>query len=239
MPPDDPFGPTSGNRLLGALPPDEYDRLHHDLEPVELDFRQMLYQNDETISHVYFVDDGVCSLVQLTKGADPVEVATVGKEGMVGIAVFLGTRSTPGTAFQQIPGHARRMSADRFRDVVRPGSPLHDLLHRYVQALMVLLAQNSACNRRHSIDQRCARWLSMTRDRMSANEFVLTQEYLAQMLGVRRAGVSEVASRFQADGLIRYSRGQMEILERAALEARACDCYRVIRNAFERMLEPA
>jgi CRP-like cAMP-binding protein len=177
-------------------------------------------------------------MIQLLGGADPVEVATVGKEGMVGIPVFLGSSSTQGTVFHQIPGRGRRMAAERFRTAVRPGSPLHELLHRYVQAMMVLMAQNGACNRRHPIEQRCARWLCMTRDRMSGDEFPLTQEFLGQMLGVRRASVSEVASRLQADGLIRYSRGQIVILDRAALEARACDCYGVIRTAFERMLQP-
>jgi CRP-like cAMP-binding protein len=156
---------------------------------------------------------------------------------MVGLPVFLGADATAGTAFMQIPGDATRLSAGDFRQLVYPGTALHDLLHRYIQALMVLMAQNAACNRRHPIDQRCARWLCMTHDRVNGDTFQLTQEFLGQMLGVRRASVSEVASRLQEDGLIRYSRGQIEVVDRAGLEARACDCYRIIRDAFEQMLD--
>jgi CRP-like cAMP-binding protein len=156
---------------------------------------------------------------------------------MVGVPVFLGTDATAGTALSQIPGEASRLSRDDLRRLVQPGTALHDLLHRYIQALMVQMAQNSACNRRHPIEQRCARWLCMTRDRLSRDTFPLTQEFLGQMLGVRRAGVSGVASRLQEDGLIRYSRGCMEVRDRSGLEARACDCYRIIRGAFEQMLE--
>lgn len=238
MSPGDVLDPADGNRLLAALPRDEYERLRSDLESVELEVSAMLYRTDETISHVYFIDEGVSSMVQLTAGADPVEVGTVGKEGMVGIPVFLGAQSTQGTAFHQVPGRARRMSADRFREVVLPGSPLHDLLHRYLQAMMVMIAQSSACNRRHPIEQRCARWLCMTRDRVSTDQFLLTQEFLGQMLGVRRASVSAVAGQLQADGLIRYNRGQMLVVDRGGLEERTCECYRIIRTEFERMLAP-
>lgn len=166
------------------------------------------------------------------------EVATVGREGVVGLPVFLGTDSTAGTALSQIPGTASRITADDFRQLAHPGTVLHDLLHRYIQALMVLMAQNGACNRRHPIEQRCARWLCMTHDRVTGDTFPLTQEFLGQMLGVRRAGVSEVEGRLQADGLIRYSRGHIEIVDRPGLQARACGCYAIIRDAFDRMLEP-
>jgi CRP-like cAMP-binding protein len=239
MSPAAPFDDTNGNRLLAALPLGERDRLRSHLEPVEVSLKEMLYGNNERISHVYFIDDGVISLIQYLEDAQPVEAATVGKEGMAGIPVFLGARSTQGAAICQIPGHARKLAVERFHELVRPGSPLHDLLHRYTQALMVLLAQNSGCNRRHSIEQRCARWLCMTGDRMDQDRFPLTQEFLGQMLGVRRAGVSPVANQMQRDGLISYNRGQITILDRAGLEARSCDCYRIIRSEFERMLDPA
>jgi hypothetical protein len=177
------------------------------------------------------------SMIQLTEGSEPLEVATVGREGLVGLPVFLGTDTMPGVCLCQIPGDGSRIAADDFRRLVQPGTCLHDLIHRYIQALMVLMAQNSACNRRHPIDQRCARWLCMTRDRVNGDTFPLTQEFLAQMLGVRRAGVSDVARRLQEDGLIRYSRGRMEVVDRAGLEARTCECYRIIRDAFEQMLQ--
>lgn len=232
------FGAADGNRLLDGVPSAEYERLEPHLEPVTLDLKQSLYRSNEPITHVYFVDDGVASLLQPLGGAEPVEVATVGKEGMVGIPVFLGAESTQGRCFAQISGHARRMTAERFNELVTPGTSLHEILHRYTQALMVLMAQNGACNRRHGIVQRYARWLAMTRDRMSGDTFPLTQEFLGQMLGVRRAGVSEAAGQLQAEGLIRYSRGQIEVLDRSGLETRSCDCYWIIRSEFERMINP-
>ncbi|MBV9281156.1 MAG: Crp/Fnr family transcriptional regulator [Chloroflexi bacterium] len=229
---------TSGNRLLAALPADEHVRLQPYLDTVHLALKQVLYRDQQPISHVYFAHDCVASVLQLAEDAEPVEVATVGREGMVGIPLLLGTSTTPGMSLCQVPGAASRMAADDFRRLVQPGTALHDLLHRYIQALLILMAQNAACNSRHPLEQRCARWLCLTHDRVNGDALTLTQEFLGQMLDVRRAGVSEVASRLQAEGLIQYSRGRIEVADRAGLEARACDCYRIIRDAFEQMLEP-
>jgi CRP-like cAMP-binding protein len=225
-----------GNRLLKALPRDEYERLAPHLEAVRPELKQTLYAYEEPIPDVYFLHEGVVSLIQFLDGEEPVEVATVGNEGMVGLPVFHGADRTPARAFVQIPGEAMRMERETFRRLVTPGSPLHDLLHRYTQALMVQLAQNSACNRRHSIEQRFAKWLCLTQDRVRGNEFPLTQEFLAQMLGVRRAGVSEVASRVQQEGLIHYHRGQVIIVDLEGLRARTCECYRIIRSEFDQMV---
>jgi CRP-like cAMP-binding protein len=230
-------GPTRrGNRLLAALPPDEYARLAPHLETVALSFKLVLYAPDEPITHLYFPTEGVASLLQFNTDGTAVEAATVGNEGMVGLPVFLGLESTPGQAVVQIAGAGQRIPWNVFRREVQAGTPLHDLLHRYTQALMVQMAQGAACNRLHSITERCARWLAMTRDRVRGDEFALTQEFLAQMLGTRRAAVSEAASALQEAGLIRYTRGTIRVLDRAGLEEAACACYGIIRTQYERAL---
>lgn len=227
-----------GNKLLAALPGDEYARLAPYLEGFEPPHQYVFYEPDTAISHVYFPASGVVSLLSLSHGSEAVEVATVGNEGMVGVPVFLGQDSTPGKATMQVPGALLRMLVEDFRrEVVDvPGSRLQVLLQHYTHALMVQMAQGLACNRLHNLERRAARWLLTTRDRVGGPTFPLTQEFLAQMLGVRRAGVSEVASALQAQGLITYTRGVITIRDPAGLEARACDCYRIIRDVFDRML---
>ncbi len=224
------------NRLLAALPPAEYARLSPHLETVALTLAQTLYAPDEPIAHVYFPTEGVVSLLQYDVDGTPVEVATVGNEGMVGLPVFLGLESTPGRAMVQVVGAGQRIPADAFRREVGAETPLHDLLHRYTQALMVQMAQGTACNRLHPVAVRCARWLAMTRDRVRHDEFELTQEFLAKMLGTRRAAVSEAAGTLQEAGLIRYARGVITVLDRAGLEAAACACYGIIRAQYEQAL---
>lgn len=223
------------NRLLAALPPDELHYLMPHLELVDLPLKYSFYEPNEPITHVYFITAGVASLLMVVENGEAVEVGTVGHEGMVGLPVFLGADSTPGMAFMQVPGTAPRLPVEVFRREVRPGTQLHTLLQRYTQAMMIQMAQGMACNRMHTIEQRAARWLLMTQDRVGNATFLLTQEFLAQMLGVRRAGVSEAASTLQAEGLIRYTRGVITILERAKLEARACVCYRVIEDEYDRV----
>lgn len=231
-------GARVGNRLLAALPNEEYTRLAKHLEWFEPPHQYVFYEPDEPISHVYFPDSGVASLLMLGQGSEVVEVGTVGNEGMVGIPVFLGQTSTPGRAMMQVPGAAYRMPTEIFRrevvDVL--GSRLQIFLQRYTHALMIQMAQGVACNRLHTIEQRTARWLLVTRDRVDGPTFPLTQEFLSQMLGVRRASVSESASALQEEGLISYTRGIVTILEPKNLEARACICYQIIRATFERML---
>lgn len=224
------------NRLLAALPREEYERLVTNMEPVSLTWKQDLYVPNQPIEHVYFVKSGVVSLLNIMEDGAAVEVATVGNEGMVGLPVFLGANSIPGKAFAQIPGDAWKMRADVFKAKVTAGSQLHELLQRYTQALFNLIAQSSACNRLHSIEERMCRWLLMTQDRVGKNEFPLTQEFLSQMLGVRRPSVSVVASILQKAGLIRYSRGGMTILDREGLEAGSCECYGVVKGEFERLI---
>jgi CRP-like cAMP-binding protein len=165
-----------------------------------------------------------------------VEVGTVGNEGMLGLPVFLGADSSPGAAFCQVPGRALRMPAEALRAAASVEGPLRDLLQRYAQALMDQIAQSAACNRAHSTEERLCRWLLMTHDRVGADRFPLTQEFLGQMLGVRRAGVSATASILQRAGFIRYSRGTITITDRAGLESASCGCYRVVRDEFDRLL---
>ncbi len=234
--PDSPSSPPGENRLLSVLPPDELERLRPHLEPVTLSFRENLYRPNERISHVYFPCSAICSLVLTLEGGATVEVGTVGNEGMLGLHVFLGAGSVPGQSYCQIPGRALRLPAEILGRETADGGPLHDLLQRYAQALMNLISQSAACNRGHSIDERCARWLLMTHDRVGADRFPLTQQFLAQMLGVRRAGVNAAASILQRAGFIRYSRGVITVTDRPGLESAACACYRTVRDEFERLL---
>lgn len=229
--------PTSvNNRLLASLPREEYERLVPYLEPVFLDFKRELYQPNVPIDFVYFPLDGVYSLLSLTSEGDLIEVGTVGNEGMVGLPVFLGARQIPGIAMSQVPGNALRMRAKDLQNQVTHGTSLYDVLHRYTQALFNFISQSALCNRVHSIEQRCCRWLLLTRDRVGTDEFPLTHEFLSQMLGVRRAGVSEVASRLQNAGFISYRYGKMMVLDRAGLEATSCECYGMIKAEFERLI---
>lgn len=224
------------NRLLAALPPEEYERLLPHLQLVTLEYKQVLYQPNEPIKYVYFPKDGVISLLTIMENGEAVEVGTVGNEGFVGLPLFLGATSIPGQAFSQIPGEALRMGAKVFKGEVTPGSPLHNLLQRYTQALFNQIAQTAACNRLHSIEERFCRWLLMTEDRVRSNQFPLTHEFLGQMLGVRRASVSVVAATIQRAGLICYSRGKMTILDREGLEDITCECYGIVKAEFDRLL---
>lgn len=224
------------NRLLATLPRDEYERLLPDLETVSLPHRLVVYAPNEAIEYVYFPKNCVISLIIFMEDGSGVEVGTVGNEGMAGIPVFLGADSIPSDAFCQVPGDALRMRADVFKNKVTPGSPLHYLLQRYTQTLLNQIAQTAACNSVHLIEKRCCRWLLMTHDRVGRDEFALTQEYLAQMLGVRRASVSAVATTLQDAGFISYSRGKIRILDRKGLESASCQCYRTVKAEFDRLL---
>jgi len=228
--------PNGFNRLLSALPQEFYENMTPFLEKVSLPAREMLYESRKPIAHVYFPVNGVMSMLAEMEPETLVEVATVGNEGMVGLPLFLGATLTPGQAFSQVPGDALRMPADPFRNFIAEPGPLTRILHRYTQALMIQISQGTACNRIHPIEQRCARWLLLTHDRVGADEFSLTQEFLSQMLGVRRATVNHIASKLQASGHLSYSRGRMRILKRRGLESVSCNCYRVIRDEYDRML---
>ena len=231
---DPPIPPK--NRLLAALPLEEYERLLSKLETVSLTLKQVLYEPNVPIQHVYFLNHGVASVVNLMEDGTAVEIATVGNEGMLGIPVFLGVDKSPQQVFIQISGDGMRMKADVFKNEVNRGGPLQSLVQRYTQALFNQIAQSAACNRIHSIEERCCRWLLMTRDRVGSDQFLLTQEFLSQMLGVRRPSVSVVAAILQKAGLINYSRGRITILNREGLEASTCECYRIVQEEFERLL---
>lgn len=224
------------NRLLSALSPADYKRLLPHLELVHLEMKHVAYETNQPIEYAYFPLTGLASMVTLMKGGKSVEVATIGNEGMIGLPLFLGVDRTAGRAFTQVPGDSLRISADQFQKEVRRQGGLARMLQLYTQALLVQISQAMACNGIHLIYQRTARWLLMTHDRVATDRFPLSQEFLGQMLGVRRAGVSEVASKLQKAGLIRYSRGTIEIVDRAGLEAAACECYGVIQAEFIRLL---
>jgi CRP-like cAMP-binding protein len=228
---------NGGNLLLAALEADAYKPLSPHLEKVPLILRQKLYKPNQPIEHVYFPVNGIVSMLAQVENGTMVEVATIGNEGIVGLPLFLGAKATPGTSFSQVPGDALRMTAaDFLRAIVEPG-PFTALLHRYTQALMIQISQGTACNRIHSIEERCARWLLLTHDRVGTDNFMLTQEFLSQMLGVRRASVNPIAATFQKAGFIEYSRGNIRILNRKGLESASCICYKIIREEYDRMLE--
>lgn len=226
----------SQNKLLSALPTQEYERLLPYMETVPLNFKQIIYAPNQSIDYVYFPNSGIISLVNITEDGRTVEAAMVGNEGMAGIPVFLGADRMPGQAISQVVGNALRMKADVFKYEVTPGTALYNLLLRYTQALLNQISQSVACNCLHSVEGRCCRWLLMCHDRVRSDQFTLTQELLSQMLGVRRASVSEVAATLQKEGLIRYNRGKITIRDRLGLEATACECYRVVKEEFERLL---
>jgi CRP-like cAMP-binding protein len=230
------------NRLLAMVSEAERRRLAPELELVELELKQTVYEESQPIEHVYFPINGVLSLVSKMRDGRGVEVATIGNEGMAGLPVFLqATLTSSHMSFSQIPGQALRMPAGRFGDFVggSQNGGLHTALNRYPQALMSMIARAVACNSLHAIQERACRWLLQTHDRVGADEFVLTQEFLSQMLGVTRASVNEVAQQLQDAGAINYTRGRMMILERSQLEDRSCECYGVIRGEFDRLLRAA
>jgi len=224
------------NRLLAALDRETYEAIAPQLEAVRLELKDSIYEPDKSIEYAYFPINGVISMLAQVEDDIEIEVATIGNEGVAGLPLFLGVSVTAGRAFSQIPGDALRMKAEAFRKAFQTFEPFRNLLQLYTQALMVQISQGNACNRVHSMEERCARWLLQTHDRVAADEFVLTQEFLGQMLGVRRASVNVVSSMLQKAGFIRYSRGRITVTDRAGLESASCRCYEVIRKEYERLL---
>ncbi|HUR22398.1 MAG TPA: Crp/Fnr family transcriptional regulator [Acidimicrobiales bacterium] len=221
------------NRLLSALGAEgDID----DAVVVELKARQPLYEAGGVIKHVYFPLDAVVSIVADLGDGSVVEVATIGREGMVGVGVALRTTTSDHRAFIQVGGRALRLPAHRLLALMKSHDELDRIVHVYVQALMAQIARSAACNRAHAVDERTARWLLMTHDRVGRDQFPLTQEFLGQMLGVARPRVSTAAATLQRAGLIRYSRGRMEVLDRRGLEQASCECYRVITDEYQRLL---
>jgi len=224
------------NAILAGLPDPEYRRMVDLLTVVDVGLRHSVVRAGEPIAEVHFPLSSIYSMVAVADGGGPpVEVATVGYEGMVGLPLFLGVMTSPNAVFTQVAGRSAVLSGGELGAFLGSDGALHGLLHRYTQVMLVQVSQNVVCNNAHAVEQRAARWLLMTADRVRADKFALTQEFLGQMLGVRRQSVSEAASRLQAAGLIRYSRGIVSIVDRAALEEAACGCYRIIRAEFERV----
>ncbi len=226
------------NHLLAALPQTDYERLESHLKLVPLALGEVLYESGSTLRHVYFPTDSIVSLLYMLADGASAEIAVVGNEGILGVSLFMGGETTPSRAVVQSAGHAFRLTGQILKEeFIRAGAMQH-LLLRYTQALITQMAQTAVCNRHHSLDQQLCRWLLLSLDRLSSNQLVMTQELIANMLGVRREGVTEAAGKLQQDGLIRYSRGRITVLNRPGLEARTCECYAVVKRETERLLPP-
>jgi CRP-like cAMP-binding protein len=224
------------NHLLAVLPQAERERLLPHLESVPLPLGKALYESGDRMSHVYFPTTAIVSLLFVMENGASAEIAVVGNEGVVGIALFMGGETMPNRAVVQSAGHAYRLPGQLLKQEFDRSRAVQHLLLRYIQALITQMAQTAVCNRHHSVDQQLCRWLLLSLDRLPVNELTMTQELIANMLGVRREGVTEAAGRLQAAGLIRYSRGRITVLDRPGLEARVCECYEVVRKEFRRLL---
>jgi CRP-like cAMP-binding protein len=226
----------TANKILAALSPEEFEPLAAKLKSVPLLLGEILYLPDQKIEYVYFVNSGVVSLLSALENGATVEAGVIGSEGMAGISVILGADSTPNQALIQGAGEAWRIPSKDIRTEFGKGGKLRDLILRYTHTLFTQVAQTAACNRLHSIEQRLARWLLLTQDRVDRNDFVLTQDFLSRMLGVRRAGVSVAANTLRQAGLLDYHRGTMTILNRQGLEEYSCECYAIVKDEYDRHL---
>lgn len=224
------------NLLLASLADAEWQRWENNLEAVTMPLGQVLYESGRTMSHVYFPCSSIVSLLFVTENGASAEIAVVGNEGIVGISLFMGGESTPSRAVVQSAGEGFRLKAQTMKEEFDRAGPVLHLLLRYTQALITQMTQTAVCNRHHSLDQQLCRWLLLSLDRLQGNELVMTQELIANMLGVRREGVTEAALKLQQAGLIRYARGHITVIDRAGLEARTCECYAVVKNEYDRLL---
>ena len=224
------------NHLLAALPADDYTRLAPDLEPIPMPLGWAVYESGGQLSYLYFPTTSIVSLLYVMESGASAEIAIIGNEGLVGISLFMGGESTPSRAVVQSAGDAYRLRASVLKREFALGGNLQHLALRYTQALITQMAQTAVCNRHHALDQQLCRWLLLSLDRLESNELLMTQELIANMLGVRREGVTEAAGKLQAEGLIRYNRGHIQVLDRAKLEKRVCECYAVVKKEFDRLL---
>jgi CRP-like cAMP-binding protein len=224
------------NRLLGLLPPRDYQRLRPHLHRIPLEYKKSLYRANKPIEFVYFIETGVGSLVNTMKNGDAAEVGTIGNEGVVGLPIVFGDNRAPTSVYVQVPGAGLRMKAALFKKELTRSASMRAVMLHYAHAFFNQVAQSAACNQFHSIEQRCCRWMLMTRDRMQSDDFLLTQEFLAMMLGVQRTGVTAAAGALQRAGLIRYKRGNVTIIDRRGLIRRSCECYGVSKKEFDRLL---
>ena len=224
------------NHLLASLPPDARARLFPQLELVPMPLGEVLYESGSRLRHVYFPTTCIVSLLYVMEDGATAEIAVVGNEGVIGIALFMGGETTPSRALVQSKGQAYRLKSQLLKEEFNRSGEMQHLLLRYTQALLTQMAQTAVCNRHHSVDQQLCRWLLLSLDRLSTNKLSMTQELIANMLGVRREGVTEAAGKLQAAGLIHYSRGHITVLDRPRLEALACECYAVVKKEFDRLL---
>ena len=224
------------NLLLRALPPEIRNRLLPQLELVELPQGRVLYESGDTLRHVYFPTNAIVSLLYVMENGASAEISVVGNEGVIGVALFMGGESTPSRAIVQSAGFAYRMSGQKLKDEFNRHGELLHLMLRYTQSLLTQMAQTAVCNRHHAIDQQLCRWLLLSLDRLDGNELAMTQEMIANTLGVRREGVTEAAGKLQKLGVIEYSRGRIKVLQRPRLEELCCECYAVVRKETDRLL---
>jgi len=223
------------NHLLAALSPEERDRLFPHLRLVTMPLGKVLYESGDVQRYVYFPTDSIVSLLYVMESGASAEVSVVGNEGVIGIALFMGGETTPSRAIVQSAGHAYRLIGQRLKDEFHRSGGMQLLLLRYTQALITQMAQTAVCNRHHSVDQQLCRWLLLSLDRLSSNELIMTQDLIANMLGVRREGVTEAAGKLQKLGVIRYSRGRITVLDRPQLEQLSCECYGVVKKETDRL----
>lgn len=224
------------NHLLSVLPKAEWERIAPHLVALDMPLGEIVYESGDRLDYVYFPTTAIVSLLYVMEDGASAEIAIVGNEGLIGIALFMGGETTPSRAVVQSAGQAYRLEARLLKEEFRRAGPMQRLLLRYTQALITQMAQTAVCNRHHSIDQQLCRWLLLSVDRLPSNELRMTQELIANMLGVRRSGVTEAAMKLQDAGLIRYSYGHIEVIDRPGLEARVCECYGVVRREFDRLL---
>ena len=224
------------NHLLAALPADDYARLLPELELTPMPLGWAVYESGGQLSYLYFPTTSIVSLLYVMESGASAEIAITGNEGLVGISLFMGGESTPSRAVVQSAGNAYRLGAGILKREFALGGNLQHLALRYTQALITQMAQTAVCNRHHALDQQLCRWLLLTLDRLESNELLMTQELIANMLGVRREGVTEAAGKLQSEGLIHYSRGHIKVLDRARLEKRVCECYAVVKKESDRLL---
>lgn len=223
------------NRLLASLPDEEFERLRPHLVPIVLGYRSPLYEANAPIEFVHFIETGVASLVNTMMNGDAAEVGTIGNEGFVGVPILFGDKEAPTSVYMQVRGAGLKMKANVFRAELQRSISMQRAMLHYAHAFFNEIAQLAACNTLHVLEQRCCRWLLMTQDRMQSSEFPLTQEFLAMMLGVRRASVTDAANTLKRAGLIDYTRGCVSILDRAGMEKRTCECYAITRREFDRL----
>ena len=235
MPLTEPTDPRA-NHLLACLPAAEWSRWAPQLEAVDLPLGCVLYESGVALNHVYFPTTAIVSLLYVMEDGASAEIAVVGNEGVVGVSIFMGGETTPSRAVVQSAGKGYRLRAGVLKEEFNRSAPALHLLLRYTQALITQMAQTAVCNRHHSLDQQLCRWLLLSLDRLSGSELVMTQELIANMLGVRREGVTEAALKLQRAGLIRYARGHITALDRPGLEARSCECYAVVKKEYDRLL---